>query len=36
MKKVLALIVMAIAAMVILYVGMPVIAYGFWGLPAAP
>jgi hypothetical protein len=35
MKKVLALIVMAIAAMVILYVGMPVIAYGFWGLPVA-
>jgi hypothetical protein len=33
MKKVLALIVMAIAALVLLYIGMPVIAYGFWGLP---
>ena len=33
MKKVLALILIAVAAMVMLYVGMPVIAYGFWGLP---
>ena len=32
MKKVLALILIAVAAMVMLYVGMPVIAYGFWGL----
>ena len=35
MKKVLALVVIAIAAMVMLYVGMPVIAYGFWGIPVA-
>ena len=33
MKKVLALIMIVIAALVIIYVGMPVIAYGFWGLP---
>jgi len=33
MKKVLALVVIAIAALVMLYVGMPVIAYGFWGVP---
>ena len=33
MKKVLALILIVVAAMVMLYVGMPVIAYGFWGLP---
>ncbi len=33
MKKVIALIMIVIAALVILYVGMPVIAYGFWGLP---
>ena len=33
MKKVLALILIVFAAMVMLYVGMPVIAYGFWGLP---
>ncbi len=35
MKKIVVLIVIAIAALVILYVGMPVIAYGFWGLPLA-
>ena len=33
MKKVLSLIVIAVAALVMLYVGMPVIAYGFLGLP---
>jgi hypothetical protein len=34
MKKILSLIVIAIAALLMLYMGMPVIAYGFWGLPA--
>ncbi len=34
MNKIPRLIVIAIAAMVMLYSGMPVIAYGFWGLPA--
>ena len=33
MKKILALVVMAVAALLMLYIGMPVIAYGFWGLP---
>ena len=33
MKKVLALVVIAIAALVILYVGMPVFAFGFLGFP---
>ena len=32
MKKVLALIMILIAALVMLYVGMLVIAYGFWGV----
>jgi len=35
MKKVLALVVIAVAALVILYVGMPVFAFGFLGLPLA-
>ena len=35
MKKILALVVIAIAALVILYVGMPVFAFGFLGLPLA-
>ena len=34
MKKIFSLIVIAIAALLMLYVGMPVIAYGFLGLPA--
>jgi hypothetical protein len=34
MKKLFSLILIAIAALLILYTGMPVIAYGFWGLPA--
>jgi len=34
MKKVFSLLVIAIAALLMLYVGMPVIAYGFLGLPA--
>lgn len=33
MKKVMSLLVIAVAALVMLYVGMPVIAYGFLGLP---
>ena len=35
MKKILAFVVIAIAALVILYVGMPVFAFGFLGLPLA-
>lgn len=35
MKKLSVLIVIFVAALVILYVGMPVLAYGFWGLPFA-
>ena len=34
MNKIPRLIIITIAAMVLLYTGMPVIAYGFWGLPA--
>jgi len=34
MKKIFSLIVIAIAALLMLYMGMPVIAYGFLGLPA--
>ena len=34
MNKISRLIIIIIAAMVLLYTGMPVIAYGFWGLPA--
>jgi len=34
MNKISRLIVIAIATLVMLYTGMPVIAYGFWGLPA--
>jgi len=34
MNKIPRLIIITIAAMVLLYSGMPVIAYGFWGLPA--
>ena len=34
MKKIFSLIVIAIAALLMLYIGMPVIAYGFLGLPA--
>ncbi len=34
MNKISRLIVITIATMVMLYTGMPVIAYGFWGLPA--
>jgi hypothetical protein len=34
MKKLSVLIIIAIAALLMLYIGMPVIAYGFWGLPA--
>jgi hypothetical protein len=35
MKKLSVLIVIFVAALVILYVGMPVLAYGFWGVPFA-
>lgn len=34
MKKMYSLIILVLSAMLILYIGMPVIAYGFWGLPA--
>jgi len=34
MNKIPRLIIITIAALVLLYTGMPVIAYGFWGLPA--
>jgi len=34
MNKITRLIIIAIAAIAMLYSGMPVIAYGFWGLPA--
>jgi hypothetical protein len=34
MKKISSLIVIVVAALLMLYIGMPVIAYGFWGLPA--
>jgi len=34
MNKIPRLIIITIATMVMLYTGMPVIAYGFWGLPA--
>jgi len=34
MNKISRLIVIAIVTLVMLYTGMPVIAYGFWGLPA--
>jgi len=34
MNKISRLIIIAIAAIAMLYSGMPVIAYGFWGLPA--
>jgi len=34
MNKLSRLIIITIAAILILYIGMPVIAYGFWGLPA--
>ena len=34
MKKIFSLIVIAAGTLVMLYIGMPVIAYGFWGLPA--
>ena len=34
MNKISRLIIIAIAAIILLYTGMPVIAYGFWGLPA--
>jgi len=35
MKKLSVLVVMIIAAIFILYTGMPVLAYGFWGVPVA-
>ncbi len=34
MKKIFSLIVIVFGALLMLYIGMPVIAYGFWGLPA--
>ncbi len=34
MKKMYSLIILVLSAVLILYTGMPVIAYGFWGLPA--
>jgi len=34
MKKIYSLIILVIIAVLILYTGLPVIAYGFWGLPA--